>query len=108
MSAIERIEKLCASNGVSVTQMLKSTGLSTGIMSQWRGGQSISNKSAKKIADYFGVSASYILFGEENKKPPVAELREQLDDICKDLTEDKQRQLIDYAKFLRSKSENEE
>lgn len=108
MTIIERIEKLCVSNGISTTQMLKNVGLSTGIMSQWRSGQKVSNKSAKKIADYFNVPVEYILFGEEKEMPPIAELREQLYDIYKELPDAKRKQLIDYARFLQMTQENGE
>lgn len=68
---IERIEKLCKERGISRTQMLRDIKVSTGLISQWENPEkptSPSNKTLKKIADYFGVTVDYLENGIE--EPP--------------------------------------
>ena len=99
---------LCNERGVKPNAVCKELGFSNATATHWKAGKTPKSDTIQKIAAYFGVSTDYLLTGEEQKKPPVTMLREQLDSICGDLPEDKQKQLIDYAKFLLSQPENEE
>lgn len=103
MDIVERIKKLCTSNGISPTQMLKRLGFSTGLMTQWNNGQNPSNEKLKAIADYFNVSVDYLLTGEETKKelPLTADEQweQQLINDVKKLSDEKKRDVIDYVAF---------
>ena len=72
-----RIRELRAEKGVTLTELKDSTGLSTSAVSQYENG----NRKPKietwqKLADYFGVSVSY-LQGIEAKTEPTSELEHQ-------------------------------
>lgn len=56
-----RIELLCADEGINITQMCKQAGVSRSIMSELKAGrtQLLSSETAAKIANYFGVSIAY-------------------------------------------------
>ncbi|MBD5142836.1 MAG: helix-turn-helix transcriptional regulator [Ruminococcus sp.] len=61
----ERLKKLCELKGISITALcLKITG-SRGNLSTWKKGN-INSNYLKKISDYFGVSADYILGRTKN------------------------------------------
>lgn len=64
-------EKLLNEKGVTAYQVSKSTGISTGSLSDWKNGRSNPKiDKMQKIAEYFGVSVDYLLTGEE---PPKTE-----------------------------------
>jgi len=72
----------------------------------WRKGRSKSYKKyVSKIATYFNVSTDYLL-GNEQKEKPAAERSELINKIltvCDGLPEDKQTELLEYAKYLVAK-----
>lgn len=56
----DKIKDLAAKNGVTVSQMLKDTGIPESTLYSMRArGGSLSFEHLKKIADYFGVSLDY-------------------------------------------------
>ena len=66
----KRIEALCASRGLNVTQMCKEAGVARAPLTELKKGRTaiLSAKNADKIATFFDVSVGYLL-GGENKKP---------------------------------------
>ncbi len=61
----EIYEKLLKQKGVSTYQVSKATGIAQSIFSAWKNGVSTpKNDKMQKIADYFGVSLTYILTGD--------------------------------------------
>lgn len=95
MDTVQKIIELLEIKGVSAAKMSRDLGFSNAIFYQWKKG--LQNPSAEKIskmADYFGVSADYLLGNEEIKKEaPVlndkdkrdiaARLKELRDDLTK-------------------------
>ena len=67
----KRIEALCASRGVNVTQMCKEAGVARAPLTELKMGRTaiLSAKNADKIASYFDVSVGYLLGNEDAKKP---------------------------------------
>ncbi len=64
----EIFEQLCQERGISIYQFSKFTGIAQSTLSDWKRGVSKpKNDKIKKIADYFGVSVSY-LRGETDTK----------------------------------------
>lgn len=70
----ERIRALCEKRGIRPGRVCADTGLSRGLMSDLKMGRTktLSAKSTKIIADYFGVTADFLL-GAENSKPAPRE-----------------------------------
>lgn len=69
----ERIRALCFNNGINIPKLESALGFGNSTISKW---DVVSPTLAKlqKVADYFGVSVSYLI-GEEAKKPaPEGEL----------------------------------
>lgn len=88
-----RVQDLCKIKGVSGSRVCLDLGLSKSTLSDIKSGRKkgVSTDTAKKFANYFGVSLEHLLGEEEIEKPTVQE-----DD---GLTEN-QKVLIEFAKSL--------
>ena len=65
--------RLVQEKGITTYQVAKATGISQGLMGQYKKGDKIPTaQNLIKIADYFGVSTDYLL-GKEDKKEPSSE-----------------------------------
>lgn len=83
----EIFEKLCKINNITPYRVCKETGLTTATISNWKAGR-YTPKADKlqKIADYFGVSLSYLMTGEEPAEKPNSDLTARDErDIAKDV-----------------------
>lgn len=71
----DNLLKLCKEKGVSGARMCTDIGVSKSLMTGLKMGRrsSISMDTARKIADYFGVSVDRVLGNEEQKEKPTAE-----------------------------------
>ena len=62
-------QKLCEKNNVTPYRVSKETGVSRTTLSDWKNGKSTPKQDKmQKIADYFGVSLSYLTTGETPKE----------------------------------------
>ena len=58
-------KRLLDERGVSTADVCKATGISQSTMSNWKKRNNmISPANAKKIAEYFGVTVDYLMYGE--------------------------------------------
>lgn len=67
----KRIEDLCKQNNVNVTTMCRDAGIPRSNLSDLKHGrtEALATLTLGKIANYFGVSISYLLGTEQQKKP---------------------------------------
>lgn len=75
MASIDRINRLLSERGITGAELTREIGLSNSVYSQWNTGRTkISNRSLKKIAEYFGVPVSALLDNStlEAEKAPTA------------------------------------
>lgn len=72
-SLYDKIETLCKSNGVTITDMCRSSGASRGSLSDLKYGRkkTLKPETLVKIAEYFGVSTDYLLGNEKKPTPSV-------------------------------------
>ena len=104
----ERIVELCKTKKVSASRMCLDLGLSKSTMSGMKSGRTkgISISTAKKIANYFGITVDE-LYGEQQKEKPIAisnELSEKVFDLInsvKELPEEKVELLLQLAKSIK-------
>ena len=61
MRFYDKVNKLCNENGIPITSLAVSLGLSKGTPTGWKNGAIPRPDKIKAIADYFGVSTSYLL-----------------------------------------------
>lgn len=79
---------LCAERGITAYRMCKDVGIQPSIMTDLKMGrrQSMKAETATKLADYFGVSVSYLMGREETKKASAeAEAVKKEDELSKKL-----------------------
>lgn len=67
----KRFVALCNDKGISPNGVCSELGLSNATATKWKNGSAPRATTVRKIADYFGVSASYLL-GEADDPDPVA------------------------------------
>ena len=80
----EKILHLCNQNGIKPGKICSDTGLSRGMMTDLKMGRTkaLSAKSAKIVADYFGVSVGYLI-GEEEVESKKEQSTVNLDGLSK-------------------------
>ena len=107
----DKFVTLCSAKGISPNGVCADLGLSTATATKWKKGAIPRDTTLKKIADYFGVSTSYLLgvvddpdpialIDPSKKSPPIIEM---IDEAMKDLSEEELEDLNKYIDFLRSK-----
>ncbi len=82
MDLKERIKSLCKDNGISMNKLEDVLGFGKGYISKLNSSTPNTAK-IKKIADYFGVSITYLLDGEDKTNQELTDRDER--DISKDL-----------------------
>lgn len=85
MTVFERIESLRKAQGISQGKLEKELGFSNGSISKWRNSTPTYER-IQKVAEYFGVSADYLMTGEmptDKKEVTLTKCDER--DIAKDL-----------------------
>lgn len=114
----ERIAELCQMRGVSKSRMCLDLGLSKSTMSDMKAGRTkgVSTATAKKIADYFGVTLGYLLGTEEKEDAPTESERVvDMSDVdvafyggYKELSEDDQKTIRDMVQLMRARRAEKE
>lgn len=118
---------LCNKKGKSPNGACAELGFSANTATKWKQGSVPRDTTLRKIADYFGVSVSYLLgvvddpdpialIDPTKKDPPLLQLAEEagrqaealaaLGGLVDQLTEEQVEELRKYAEFLISKNKN--
>lgn len=121
----ERLVALCAEKRTNPSAICKSIGLANSAATKWKSGAIPRDTTLRKIADYFGVSVSYLLgvvddpdsialIDPTKKDPPLLRLAEEasrqadaleaLGNLVDQLTNEQVEELRKYAEFLASKN----
>ena len=107
----EIFKKLCDERGTNPTAVALDMGISTSLTSRWKHGGKPRIETLNKIADYFGVSVSYLLgnvqldlqhFAEKEKEPTVT-VDPKLLSLIDSMSEEELADLERYAEFILSK-----
>lgn len=91
MTVFERIEDLRKSKGISQGKLEKELGFSNGSISKWRTSAPTVER-LQKLADYFGVSIEYLMFGKDAE--PSYYLNEETRDIAQEVFENNELRLL--------------
>lgn len=65
MTLNERIVYLCKQKGISQSELERSVGIGKGSVTKWKA-QEPKYSTLEKVASYLGVSAEYLLYGENS------------------------------------------
>jgi transcriptional regulator with XRE-family HTH domain len=107
----ENIVFLCDQKGIKPGKMCNETGISRGLITDLKMGRknNITVETAKRMADYFGVSVDCVLGAEQKEKsstPEGAELDEetiQLKQIWDSADQEEREALLAMAKMLKAR-----
>ena len=69
------LQALCEKKGVKITNVVADLKISTGNLSKWKAGVIPKSATITKIADYFGVSADYLLGRTDKEMRPCPKTR---------------------------------
>ena len=112
MSTIaDRIKEICAQKGTSMYKLEKQLNLGNGTFGKWgKNGRQPTYDKAVAVASALGVSADYLLTGEQKEKPaPKWDGLKEIDAIFEQLTPSRQAKLLELARlYLDDQRRNEE
>ena len=107
---MNRIKELCIQKGIEQKELSILVGVSQPTVSDWfNHKKNPRGERLDKLSNIFGVSKAYLLgYSEEPHQPDHAQASERADDpiwqeYCKlrdQLTEEQQKQAMDYMRFL--------
>ena len=103
-----RFVELCNQKSVSPNFVAKELGITSGSVTSWKKGSVPRDTTLKKIADYFGVTVSYLtglvddpdpiaLVSPSKKSPPMLE---KLGELMRDMTQEELEELDRYVDYL--------
>lgn len=110
MDFYSRIKRCCEHNGFTLSELVKSLGISTGMPTKWKYGLIPNGETLVKLADYLDVSIDYLLGREQNSNNEQSDVA--FDDFTyalynetKELTKKQKEALLNMAKVLKNSSE---
>ena len=103
MSTIaDRIKEICAQKGTSMYKLEKQLNLGNGTIGKWgKNGRQPTYDKAVAVANALGVSADYLLTGEQKEKP-VLQMEnglKEIDAIFEQLTPSRQAKLLELDRL---------
>ena len=105
----EQLLKICKINNISPTFLISKLGLSTGNITNWKGGTIPSGEIMRKIATYFNVSVDYLLgnepFAVSSDNIKLDEIEYALLNEIKDMDSDMKKEILNFAKFKKQKKD---
>ncbi len=69
----DRYNALCEQRGKKPYEVARELGCSNSNVAQWKKGSVPRKPMLEKIAEYFGVSSSYLIYGDQIKSPATQE-----------------------------------
>ena len=101
----ENFVSLCNQKGISPNGVCADLGMSNATATKWKNGAIPRATTARKIADYFGISVSSLLGVEDDSVPIVPNKKtsmtlNRLEKLMQDMTEEELEELERYAEFI--------
>ena len=112
MADMTNLFRLMDKRGIKAIQLSKDTGISSGLISEWKKGlKTPAAKNLKILCEYFDVSEAFILgyTNEPNEKSAQSEenaLDNEIMQLFAALPADKQAEALNYLKYLASKDKS--
>ncbi len=101
----ERFTALCEQKDTTPNAVMLETGLNTGNPTAWKNGRTPGTKTAKTIAEYFGVSVDYLLGVEQKESAPDGALEKERIKFAlfgtDEITDEKLDEVMRYAAYIR-------
>lgn len=111
----DNLIKLCEEHGTKPTPLVKSLGMSSGSIKNWKEGKLPSGESLMRFSEYFNVSIDYLLTGEEKSNdninyisPEDSEWLHMLHQLPSDVRAEIKGEMKGYLKRMREESASED
>lgn len=96
----DRLCTICQEKKISVTNMVKELGLSSGNLSKWKNGGAPRSDTLQRIADYLGVTTDTLLKGRD-AQPEMSDIRYALYHETADVSEETLSKILEFARFAK-------
>ena len=105
----ETIDKLCQERGIRPGRLCADLGISRGLMTDLKMGRKkgVNAETARKIAEYLGVSVGYLL-GQDEPRDILDEVDIAFYGDFKELNEDEKNAVRDMVRIMRMRRQSEE
>lgn len=105
----ETIDKLCQERGIRPGRLCADLGISRGLMTDLKMGRKkgVNAETARKIADYLGVSVGYLL-GQNEPRDVLDEVDVAFYGDFKELNEQEKDAVRDMVRIMRMRRQSEE
>ena len=105
----ETIDKLCQERGIRPGRLCADLGISRGLMTDLKMGRKkgVNAETARKIADYLGVSVGYLL-GQDTPRDVLDEVDVAFYGDFKELDEQEKNAVRDMVRIMRMRRRSEE
>lgn len=107
----DNLTKLCEEHGIKPTPLVKSLGMSSGSIKNWKEGKLPSGESLMRFSEYFNVSIDYLLTGEEKSNDKSnylssedRELLKMIHELPADVRAEIKGEIKGYLKRMREES----
>ncbi|MGI5894256.1 MAG: helix-turn-helix domain-containing protein [Candidatus Merdivicinus sp.] len=96
----DKLCSICHEKGISVTNMVKELGLSSGNLSKWKNGGAPRSDTLQKIANYLGVSTDTLL-KEGYSQLGMSDIQYALYHETADVSEETLSKILEFARFAK-------
>lgn len=101
MTIGQKIAYLREKRGLSQPQLAKALNVATSTVGMWETGKrGLKDETIKLIADYFNVSADYLLDIEDKNNTKPQTIAAHIDD---DVTDEEMEDILNYIEFIKNK-----
>ena len=96
----DRLCSLCREKGISVTNMVKDLGPSSGNLSKWKNGGAPRADTLQKLADYLGVTADTLLYDNPSGLK-MNDIQYALYHETADVSDETLSRILEFARFAK-------
>ncbi|HIV18847.1 MAG TPA: helix-turn-helix transcriptional regulator [Candidatus Merdivicinus intestinigallinarum] len=96
----DRLCALCKDRGISITNMVKELGLSSGNLSKWKNGGAPRSDTLQKLADYLGVTADVLLYDNPTGLK-MNDIQYALYHETTDVSDETLSRILEFARFAK-------
>ena len=108
MCFFTKYKMLCEEKGIGVSIAAEKMGFARSATTRWRNGSTPDMKTINTIADFFGVSADYLLGNTEIRNPAENKSPEEIAKVAlfggeKEVTDEMWNEVKDYVEYIKAK-----
>ena len=99
----ENFEQLCAKRGITMSRAAEDIGRSRSAVNRWKSGAVPGGTTLRKLADYFGVTVDFLLYGKSDLS--FDDFTYALHNETRELTPENRQKLLELARFFKQEQD---